>query len=93
MERNIIFIVAVSLIVVLAYLLLKLLDYMQNGSKLEFALNVYAHNLCAMWGSIKDDESYQDPAFLRMHNTGNIPNAVYEIKYISFIDDEDCYYG
>lgn len=66
---------------------------MQNGSKLEFNKNVYTHNLRALWGSIKDDESYQGPAFLKMHNTGNIPDAVYEIKYISFIDDEDCYYG
>ncbi|MEY8335819.1 hypothetical protein AALB53_22480 [Lachnospiraceae bacterium 47-T17] len=72
MEKDIMFIGAVFLIIMFACLLLRLLDYMQNGSKMEFDLNVYEHNLCAMWGSIKDGESYQGPAFLRMHNSGNI---------------------
>lgn len=86
MEKDMVFIGAVFLIVMFATLLLRLLDYMQNGSKMEFTLNVYRHNLCAMWGSIRDDESYQGPAFLKMHNSGNIPDSVYEIEFISFID-------
>lgn len=86
MLNSVIYIGAEFAIVAVLLLLIKSLRYAQNNADSRLAKELFIHNRAVLRknSGVSEDESYQGSDFLKMHNTGYIPDKIVDIPFKSF---------